>query len=103
MKEVYEENRRVQRPDLTPAEFWRQVRFDALESDSVPVENLGKGLYRVKGGAERPARLRHGGRFYGRIQGWADRPHQTRQKEGTPAAGSPARYAKAGRRRNPRG
>lgn len=67
MKDVYEQNRRIQRPDLTPAEFWRQVRFDELESDSVQVESLGNGVYRVEGGAERPARLRNGGRFYGRF------------------------------------
>lgn len=48
---------------MSPAEFARRIRFSELGSEGTAVRALGGGVFEV--------------------QGWADRPNESTQKEGT--------------------
>lgn len=63
MRERYEDWRKIHRKEMSPAEFASRVRFGELGSEGTAVRALGGGVYEV--------------------QGWADRPNQSRQREGT--------------------
>jgi hypothetical protein len=63
MRERYEEWRKIHRKEMSPAEFARRIRFGELGSEGTAVRALGRGVYEVRG--------------------WADRPNGSRQREGT--------------------
>lgn len=63
MREQYETWRKRHRREMSPAEFARRTRFGELGEEGTAVRALGGGVFEV--------------------QGWADRPNETRQKEGT--------------------
>jgi len=63
MRELYEDWRKRHRKEMSPAEFARRIRFGELGSQGTAVRSLGGGVFEV--------------------QGWADRPNETRQKQGT--------------------
>jgi hypothetical protein len=63
MRERYEEWRKVHRREMSPAEFARRTTFGELGSEGTAVRSLGGGVFEV--------------------QGWAERPNQTRQGEGS--------------------
>ena len=63
MREQYEEWRKRHRKEMSPAEFARRTRFGELGSEGTAVRSMGGGVFEV--------------------QGWADRPNETRQNEGT--------------------
>jgi hypothetical protein len=63
IRERYEEWRKIHRKAMSPAEFARRIRFGELGSEGTAVRGLAGGVFEV--------------------QGWADRPNGTRQKEGT--------------------
>lgn len=63
MRERYEDWRKVHRKEMSPAEFARRTTFGELGSEGTAVRSLGGGVFEV--------------------QGWAVRPNQTRQGEGT--------------------
>jgi hypothetical protein len=63
MREMYESWRQRHRKEMSPAEFARRTRFGELGEEGTAVRSLGGGVFEV--------------------QGWADRPNETRQNEGT--------------------
>ena len=63
MREKYESWRQRHRKEMSPAEFARRTRFGELGEEGTAVRSLGGGVFEV--------------------QGWADRPNETRQREGT--------------------
>lgn len=63
MRGMYEDWRKIHRKEMSAAEFARRIRFGELGSEGTSVRGLGGGVFEV--------------------QGWADRPNESRQKEGT--------------------